>query len=307
MTTFETSAQTLGVQDWEGFVGQDQLKSRLDIHIAAALHDRRPLEHTLLTGPLGSGKTTMARLIGVRTTDPVLELTMPMDRKSLVREIDNWTGGILFLDEIHALRDQEMLLPLLTEGYILDSRGIKHQRGWLTVVAATTERDKVIKTLFSRFDITPEFEPYTDEQLGLIVARMARQAEVDLTQEIALALGRASGGIPRNAEHLVLAARALQITGRPVTAAAVLEFCQTDPDGLTLLHRRYLDVLVAQNGKASQKTLEMLLRLPAEAVRDLERLLLEKELIVYTPTGRELTAKGRAKQAGREAQEYSRR
>lgn len=303
----DTAAQMLAVQDWEDFVGQPLLKERLEVHIAAAMHDQRPLEHVLLTGPLGSGKTSMARLIAARCHDPILELTMPIDRKTLIREFDNWTGGILFLDEIHAQKDQEMLLPLLTEGYILDAQGRKHQRGWLTVVAATTERDKVIKTLYSRFSITPEFEPYSDVELGLIVTRMAIQAEVALDQETAVALGRASGGIPRNAEHLVLAARALQVTGRPVTTGTILEFCQTDPDGLTVLHKRHLDILHDQGDRASEKTLCTLLDLSGVAVRDLERLLLHKKFITYTPTGRTLTALGRAKQAGREAQEYQRR
>lgn len=303
----DTAAQTLAVQDWDSYVGQPLLKERLDVHVAAALHDERPLEHVLLTGPLGSGKTSMARLIAARCHDPILELTMPMDRKTLIREFDNWTGGVLFLDEIHAQRDQEMLLPLLTEGFLLDSRGQKHQRKWLTVVAATTERDKVIRTLSSRFAITPEFEPYSDGELGLIVARMAAQAEVDLDQETAMALGRASGGIPRNAEHLVLAARALGVSGRPVSTETILEFCQTDPDGLTVLHKRHLDVLHSQGDQASEKTLATLLDLSGTAVRDLERLPLQKGYIVYTPTGRQLTATGRAKQAGREAREYQRR
>lgn len=310
-----TNAQELAVRDWAGFIGQNRMKERLSIHTAAALHDNRPLEHVMLSGPLGSGKSTMANLLSKRLAgpsgrpEPLLSLTMPMTRKSIIDELDSFGGGILFLDEIHALakKDQELFLPLLTEGYVEDERGRQHYTSWLSVVAATTERDKVLKTLLSRFHIRPEFEPYTDDELGRIVASMARMIELPLDEETALALGRASGGIPRNAEHMVLAARALRTVGRPLTADSILEFMVIDEDGLTELHVRYLHLLLSQKGKAGLSTIVMMLQLPPEAVRELERLLVERGLIIFTPAGRELTIEGRLKAQGSEVVEYVRR
>lgn len=299
------------VEDFSAFIGQPQMKSRLALHVRASILQTRPLEHILLAGPAGVGKSTLARLIAKELQMDPMILTMPMDRKALVRALQMFEGGVLFLDEIHALskHDQEVLLPVLSESAVIDARGRRWEIPWLTVVGATTERDKLIAPLHQRFPIKPEFVPYTDSELGQIVAGMANRMGIELDEETARSLGTASGGVPRNAESLILTYRDLTATTREscVTAGMVLDMCGVDPDGLTEQHRRELTILADQGGRAGQKTIELMLQVPGPVLRDLELLLLNRKLIEYTPTGRELTPAGMARSRGSEVPERLRR
>ena len=306
------TTSTVGPTTWDDFVGQDRMKRRLRIHITGAFEGKRPMEHVLLAGPSGFGKTTLSNLIAGELTDPMVTLVMPMTRKVLIQELQIFPGGILFLDEIHALsrRDQEILLPVLDErASVYDDRGRRWPLGWVTVLAATTEPGKIIAPLHDRFPIRPDFVPYSDEELGKIVSLMAENVGVEFDVETSEALGRASGGIPRQGEQFVLAARDLEITlGRDPSVDEILDLCSVSEDGLTGLHRRYLEILAGQRGTAGEKTIESLLRVPVPVIRDLERLLLERGLIEYTPGGRQLTPQGVLKVEGRdETRAYARR
>ncbi len=308
----DSNDESLRATTFEDFVGQDAMKLRLNTHIKAALAEKRPLEHILLAGPPGTGKTTMALLIADKLGDPITVLTMPIERKSLLLNLSypTFKGGVLFLDEIHALpkKDQEMLLPILGKGVYVDSRGDEYTIPFLTVIGATTERDKLITPLYQRFVIKPEFEPYTDVQLGDIVARMAKKAGVEMSFEMAVELGAASGGIPRNAKQFVFAARALAATEKhQPTAAGVLDFCGIDADGLGEVHRRYLALGVSQGNVMGQKTITGMLQIPEGHCREVERLLIQKGFLTYSPRGRVITAKGVARNAGEKTELYVRR
>lgn len=304
----ETPADVFRPTTFDGFVGQAKLKERLTVQIEAALIDVAPLAHVFLTGPPGFGKTTLAHLIADKLGDRFTGIQCPVNEKTLIRTCRAFEGGILFLDEIHNLakKQQETLLPVLSDSTVSDRNGRSYEIPFLTVVAATTERDKVIAPLHDRFPIAPEFEPYTDDEMVQIIQNMARNAHVRLDTPTAQALGRAAGGVPRAAEALVKAARGLSVTGREATPEAILWLCGRDADGLTDLHVRYLEILRAQGNTAGQKTIEMLLREPALVIRDLERLLLERNYIEYLPTGRELTAAGEKKLRGGEDRPYRR-
>jgi len=287
---------------WNDYIGQPKLKKRLDVHIRAALAENRPLEHVLLTGPPGMGKTTIANIIAARLGDPFHVLSMPMKPAALASffmEIEE-EGGVVFMDEVHraSKSHQEDLLTLLEDGYLSNSSGRRIEAPWLTVIGATTEPENVLPPLYSRFPIVPRVEEYTLDEMERIITGMAAKLKVDLEEE-AGALARAAGGVPRAARQLVLAARALAITtqqdnGVAPTAAGVLAFCEIDPSGLTQNHLLYIDCLRKLGGKAGLAVIATMMRLHESVVRELERLLIGRELLTYGEKGRELTTKGRA-------------
>lgn len=288
----------LRVADWASFVGQEALKSRLDVHITAAVKQDRTLESILLVGPPGFGKTSLASIIGGRLSVDVTEYTMPLEERIMVQVVTR-TSGVLLLDELHraSARQQEQLLPLLEFGYVQDRRGHRYPALDLTVIGATTEPEKVITPLYDRFDIKPDFDDYSDEEMGAIVAGMAIRSGVVMEHEMAEELGRATGGTPRRARQFVLATRDLLASGADAAAEDVLALCRVDPSGLTQQHKQYLAAIEKLGGVAGLRTLQTVLRLGEPVVRELERLLVKQELVTYTDRGRELTPQGYRKAA----------
>lgn len=276
------------------FVGQAKLIDRLTTHINAAVEEARPLEHTLLAGPPGFGKTTLATIIADLLGDELEIVTMPISEKAL-QSLVTRHHGVLVLDEIHAAskKEQELLLPLLEFGHIQTKSGYRIEAGWMTIVGATTEPEKVIPPLYDRFRIKPVFEAYSEQEMALIVVGMAEKAGLEVSPDDAVILGHATGGTPRNAGSLVLAGRALQVKLKRVpTAMEILEFCDIDTDGLDRQHYRYLETLSKFGGTRGLAQIATVLRLSPTVCMDLERLLFHKDLINYGTGGRELTALG---------------
>lgn len=281
------------------FVGQEGLINRLTIHANAALAEIRPMEHTLLAGPPGSGKTALAHLIADLLGDELETLIMPVSEQALKGAVTGH-NGVLFLDEAHAAssRQQEALLPLLEFGYIQAKSGYRIEAGFLTIVAATTEPEKIIQPLYDRFKIKPMFEEYTEEEMGLIVRGMAVKANLNISEEDADILGKATGGTPRNGGEFVLSGKALeQDLGRTPSADEILEFCDVDRDGLTRRHYMYLEALEKFGGCRGVKAIANVTRFSDNMCTDLERLLFKLDLITYGNTGRELLSAGYAKVA----------
>jgi Holliday junction DNA helicase RuvB len=279
---------------WDDYVGQESHKAHLDIRIEAALEDVRPLDHILLTGTPGTGKTSLAAIIAGRLGDAFKPLVMPVKPHVFASELRQFDGGVLFLDEVHRLPkgQQEDLLTLLEDGYLQKSTGQRVYCSWLTVIAATTEPQLVTPALYQRFSIPLKLDPYTPNEMQRIVLGMAARAgNVEIDADLAMQIGQASGGTPRVAGILVKAARDLEKRG-PLTIEGILSLCRMDPTGLTQSHLDYLKALRDLGGTAGLSVLTTMLRLHETVVRDLERLLIDRGLILYGERGRELTNPG---------------
>jgi Holliday junction DNA helicase RuvB len=187
------TADQLRPSSFADFVGQNALRRKLDIHIRAAVAEERPLEHFLLVGAPGMGKTSLATVIAAQLGDKFVMAKMPLPDKALERIFRNFAGGVLFLDEIHNApnRQQEQLMPVLEEGYFPTRSGQKILLPWITVIAATTEAQHVIPALYGRFDQVPAVEEYTPQEMTQIVQQIAERVRLTLSDEAAAALARA--------------------------------------------------------------------------------------------------------------------
>lgn len=295
MSDTDTSGDVLRVDTWDGYIGQEVVKSRLRIHIDAALRDDRCLDHILLEAPPGYGKTSLAGIVARESHLECTIVKMPLKTRALMSLVRRFTGGVLVLDEIHrgTRSQQEDLLPLIEEGFVAGDNG---RQIWIneytTIIAATTEPDKVIAPLRDRFPIKPRFSEYTDSEMGLIIIGMGERLGIKFKATEANHLGGACAGTPRQARDLVIAARDLQTTN----PTKILAMCDIDEDGLTRDHMEYLRVVDDCGGiGVGLNTIVTMMRLPDAYIREIERLLLKRDLLSLQRTGRELTNKGFAK------------
>lgn len=297
MDTPQSTGELVRARCWDDYIGQTHLKERLRIHIQAAIADSRELEHILLVAPPGSGKTTLAQLIAAELRDPFHSMMMPVNAKDFINFCIEWAGGVLLLDEIHAAPKafQEMLQTAIEDGYLQTASGRRVTVRHITFIAATTESEKVIAPLWDRFLIKPEWEPYSDAEMGEILTGMAARAGVDMPATVARGLARAAGGTPRVAGSLIVACRSLIAIGREPSVAAILDLAEMDKDGLTSRHMSYLRALAELGGSAGLSSLCSLLQLSQTVVEDLERLLIKRSFMRKDGSGRHLTEQGWAK------------
>ena len=210
------------------YIGQERLKQKLRVYLEAAKARKEPLEHLLLFGPPGLGKTTLAHVIahelGVNlrvTSGPAIE--KPGDLAAiLANSLEE--GDILFIDEIHRLSRQaeEHLYPAM-EDFVMDivigqgpaARTIRLELPRFTLIGATTRPGLITAPLLSRFGIVEHLEYYTPEELAQGVMRDARLLGVRITEEAALEIGRRSRGTMRVAKRLFRRVRDFaQVAGR---------------------------------------------------------------------------------------------
>lgn len=289
---------------WDAYVGQERLKRTLRVHIDSAKERNEPLPHVLLaSGMPGVGKTEMGKLIASELGSSMVTLVPPFTKDQLVRTIQAMDDfDVVFIDEIHKMADNgkknsETLLHILEEGQDHSPSGtIVLPR--VTIVGATTDADRLPETIIDRFPIKPIFEPYTLKELALITAKFEGMLGIELPFELTMGIAAACRGTPRVAREMVVAARDLAISlDRHPTVEELLDFKQTEPDGMTESHRQYLQCLYEnfggdRNYTAGEDTLRVMLRQTKDGLLRLERFLIEQGYIELTPRGRRLLPKG---------------
>lgn len=300
-TEDDSEARTLRPTAWEDYIGQGPLVTQLRTKCQAAFKLERPLDHLLINGTQGSGKTTLAHLAADETGDPLVKISRPVNESELMQALWDLPGGagILFIDEAHmqSARTQRGLLTLTEEGFIQTRYGTD-KFPWLTVILATTEKRLINLPLQSRCSVL-DMDEYTLDEMSLIVEGMARRAEVPLEPDVASALAVAAVGVPRAARHLVLAAQELTAVGQEPTLEAILTHCRLDADGLGRDHLGYMRCLHLLGGQAGLEVLTVRLQLHRTEVQRIERLLVDRGYVRYDSRGRVLTGSGRARLEGK--------
>lgn len=299
-------------QSLESYIGQDTIKKNLTVFIKAARSRQESLDHVLLYGPPGLGKTTLSNIIanemGVNikiTSGPAIEKSG--DMAAILNNLNK--GDVLFIDEIHRLNRvvEEILYPAM-EDYAIDvvigkgpgSRSIRIDLPPFTLIGATTRVGLLTAPLRDRFGVIQRLELYNQQQLCQIIKRSADVLDISIEDSGAQEIARRSRGTPRIANRLLKRVRdfaQIQYNGAITLEAAqfALDALEVDKMGLDSIDRKVVLAMIEKfgGGPVGLDTLAISIGEESETIEDVyEPYLIQLGLLQRTPRGRIVTALG---------------